>query len=58
MYALKVQEKEIEKKVAQDFFKEFDTTRQLGRIDFCVSYKSDTFLPNKQRAFRTPKIAI
>lgn len=42
MYALKVQEKEIEKKVAQDFFKEFDTTRQLGRIDFCVSYKSDT----------------
>lgn len=38
------QEKEIENRVKQDFFnsKIFDITRQIGRIDFCISYKKDT----------------
>lgn len=42
MYPLNIAEEELKSKVKKDFFKEFDTTRQLGRIDFCVSYKSDT----------------
>lgn len=42
MYSLNIAEEELKSKVKKDFFKEFDTTRQLGRIDFCVSYKSDT----------------
>ncbi|WP_300902103.1 hypothetical protein [Helicobacter rodentium] len=42
MYSLNIAEEELKSKVRKDFFKEFDTTRQLGRIDFCVSYKSDT----------------
>lgn len=42
MYSLNIAEEELKSKAKKDFFKEFDTTRQLGRIDFCVSYKSDT----------------
>jgi hypothetical protein len=30
-------EKELKNKVAQDYFEDFDTTRIIGKIDFCVS---------------------
>ena len=47
MYPLNTPEEELKLKVAKDFFAEkiYDTTRILGRIDFCVSLKekpSDT----------------
>lgn len=42
MYPLNILEEELKNKVAQDFFKGFNSTQILGKIDFCVSYKSDT----------------
>ena len=41
MYPLNILEEELKNKVAQDFFKGFNSTQILGKIDFCVSYKSD-----------------
>ena len=42
MYSPNIPEEELKNKIAQDFFKEFNTTQILGKIDFCVSYKNDT----------------
>lgn len=35
-------EKELENKIREKFFshKEFDATKELGKIDFCVSYRT------------------
>lgn len=41
MYPLNILEEELKNKVAQDFFKGFNSTQILGKIDFCISYKSD-----------------
>nr|QGT50428.1 hypothetical protein Helico5904_1000 [uncultured Helicobacter sp.] len=35
-----IPEEELKNKIAQEYFKDFDTTRILGKIDFCVSHKS------------------
>ena len=43
MYPLNTPEEELKLKVAKDFFAEniYDTTRILGRIDFCVKEKPE-----------------
>lgn len=46
MYPLTIAEEELKNKVAQDFFTEFDSTQILGEIDFCVSFKRQTFFEN------------
>lgn len=38
MYPLDIVEEELKNKIAQEYFKDFDTTRILGKIDFCVSF--------------------
>lgn len=30
-------EEELKNKVAQDYFADYDTTRIIGKIDFCVA---------------------
>ncbi|WP_052043195.1 hypothetical protein [Campylobacter sp. MIT 97-5078] len=39
MYSLKIREEELKLKVAGDFFAQFDTTRIVQNIDFCVVQK-------------------
>lgn len=46
MYSLSIAEEELKNKVALDFFAEFDNTQILGEIDFCVSFKRQTFFEN------------
>lgn len=46
MYSLSIAEEELKNKVALDFFAEFDSTQILGEIDFCVSFKRQTFFEN------------
>ena len=36
-YDINIKEEELKKKVGNDFFGNFDTTRIIGNIDFCVS---------------------
>jgi hypothetical protein len=35
-----IREEELKNKVGSDFFSNFDTTKILGNIDFCVTHKS------------------
>ncbi len=42
MYPLNILEEDLKNKVAHDYFRGFDTTRILGKIDFCVSYRTKT----------------
>lgn len=42
MYPLNILEEDLKNKVAHDFFESFDTTRILGKVDFCVSYRTKT----------------
>ncbi|MBD5166142.1 hypothetical protein [Helicobacter sp.] len=42
MYPLNILEEDLKNKVAHDFFGSFDSTRILGKIDFCVSYHAKT----------------
>lgn len=35
-----IREEELKNKVGQDFFSNFDTTKIVGNIDFCVTHKS------------------
>ena len=35
-----IREEEVKNKVGQDFFGDFDTTKILGNIDFCVTPKN------------------
>ena len=37
----KIREEEVKNKLAQDYFKDFDCTKILGNIDFCVTLKYD-----------------
>lgn len=37
MYDLQLREEELKNKVAQDFFSDYDTTKIIGNIDFCVA---------------------
>ncbi len=37
----KIREEEVKNKLAQDYFKEFDCTKILGNVDFCVTLKYD-----------------
>lgn len=46
VYSLSIAEEELKNKVALDFFAEFDNTQILGEIDFCVSFKRQTFFEN------------
>ncbi len=39
MYDITSREEEIKKKVAEDYFSAYDTTRIIGNIDFCVAVK-------------------
>jgi hypothetical protein len=32
-----IREEELKNKVSQDYFTDFDTTKIIGNIDFCVS---------------------
>ena len=38
-YDLKIQEEELKNKVADDYFKNFDSTRIIEQIDFCIAKK-------------------
>lgn len=42
MYPPTLREEEIKNKVASDFFKDFDSTKILGNIDFCISFNNKT----------------
>ncbi len=35
-------EEELKNKVGQDFFSNFDTSKIVGNIDFCVSLRGET----------------
>ena len=35
-----IREEELKNKVGQDFFSDFDTTKIVGNIDFCVVFKN------------------
>ena len=37
----KIREEEVKNKLAQDYFKNFDCTKILGNVDFCVTLKYD-----------------
>lgn len=37
MYDLQLREEELKLKVAKDFFSDYDTTKIIGNIDFCVA---------------------
>ena len=39
-----IREEEIKNKVGQDFFSNFDTTKIVGNIDFCVSLQTSSSL--------------
>lgn len=39
-YSLAIKEEEIKNKVAEDYFPNFDHTKIVGNIDFCISQKS------------------
>ncbi len=43
-----IQEEELKNKVAQDLFYGFDTTKIIGRIDFCVSIPADPLGLNEE----------
>ncbi len=47
MYALKMKEEELKNKVAKDFFQDFDTTKIIGNIDFCVKQEKNLFNDEK-----------
>ena len=38
-YDLSLREEEVKKRVAEDFFRKFETSHILGNVDFCVSVK-------------------
>lgn len=40
-YSLKIKEEELKNKVAQDYFPDFDNTKIIGNIDFCISHKKN-----------------
>ena len=42
MYPQNMPEEELKNTIAHDFFKGFETAQILGKIDFCVSYRSKT----------------
>lgn len=44
MYSLNLREEELKNKVAKDFFENFDTTRIVGNVDFCVCYNEINYL--------------
>ncbi|TQR41027.1 hypothetical protein DMB95_05940 [Campylobacter sp. MIT 12-8780] len=46
MYSLKIREEELKLKVAKDFFSNFDTTKIIENIDFCVIQSENLFKNN------------
>ena len=46
LYPIDIREEELKLRVAKDWFADYDTTRILGSIDFCVS------VPNENSLFR------
>ena len=53
-YDHKLLEEELKNKVAADWFAAFDTTRIIGKVDFCVAVRATGFLG----AFDAEKIAF
>ncbi len=44
-YELNIREEELKNKVAQDYFENYDTTKIIGNVDFCVTvYQNGTSL--------------
>ena len=46
MYAQNMPEEELKNAIAHDFFSGFDTTRILGKIDFCITFCNNTLFRN------------
>ncbi|MDE7173157.1 MAG: hypothetical protein K2N70_02295, partial [Helicobacter sp.] len=46
MYAQNMPEEELKNAIAHDFFSGFDTTRILGKIDFCIAFCNNTLFRN------------
>ncbi len=44
-----IREEELKNKVGQDFFSDFDTTKIVGNIDFCVTFKNKN--TNQEKLF-------
>ncbi|MGM9746540.1 MAG: hypothetical protein ACI30H_06255 [Paludibacteraceae bacterium] len=40
-YDLNIREEELKNKVATDFFAEYDTTKIIGNVDFCIAVPTD-----------------
>ena len=40
-YDLNIREEELKNKVATDFFAEYDTTKGIGNVDFCIAVPTD-----------------
>ena len=55
-----IREEEIKNKVGQDFFSNFDTTKIVGNIDFCVSLQTSSSLRGTKQSqislFETPSL--
>ncbi len=41
MYTTDIREEELKNKVAADYFGNFDTTKIIGNVDFCITSKTD-----------------
>lgn len=39
-YSIAAPEEQLKNQIAQDFFKDFNATRILGKVDFCVSFEA------------------
>jgi hypothetical protein len=41
-----IREEELKNKVSQDYFADFDTTKIIGNIDFCITHKQNSLFEN------------
>ncbi len=41
-----IREEELKNKVSQDYFADFDTTKIIGNIDFCITHKHNSLFEN------------
>lgn len=50
-YPLNIREEELKNKVAQDYFGDYDTTKIIGNIDFCIAKVTEKTKGEQQTFF-------
>ena len=56
-YSNSLREGEIKNKVAADWFRRFDTTKEIGNIDFCVSKYTNSSEGKQKEMFETAQMS-